>query len=96
MMESMIKNAVPTRAEVNDVANAVFDGATAVMLSGEAAIGQYPVETVRMMAACARTADDKKTLIKSRLKPAKKKTWSSAGPPLRRNIGARPPAGAGT
>jgi pyruvate kinase len=67
MMESMIKNAVPTRAEVNDVEGAVFDGADAVMLSGEAAVGQYPCETVEMMAACARTADMFKPLVKMEL-----------------------------
>ena len=62
MMESMITNFAPTRAEVNDVANAVMDGADAVMLSGETSVGKYPIKVIEAMQKIVATVENEESI----------------------------------
>jgi pyruvate kinase len=69
MMETMIDSLTPTRAEVNDVANSVMDGADAVMLSGETSVGKYPVEVIRQMSNILKNVEDSDLIQVPQLPP---------------------------
>jgi pyruvate kinase len=71
MMESMIDNYTPTRAEVNDVANAVLDGADAVMLSGETSVGKYPVRVIEAMSKIVTKVEESETIYHKEELPEK-------------------------
>ena len=62
MMETMIDNSVPTRAEVNDVANSIMDGADAVMLSGETSVGKDPVRVIKKMAEIIKAVENSRMI----------------------------------
>ena len=72
MMETMITSLTPTRAEVNDVANSVMDGADAVMLSGETSVGNYPVQVIETMTSIIESVEDSPLINVPHIAPTKR------------------------